>query len=188
MVANWNCVISELRSKALSRGLILPERPVANSRWHTCDVAGRGRNGAYLLFATLPYCALFTNDSDGRGPEVWRFDNQRLLSMDQQKRIADAITACPLRPAFASGHDPLSRAATGSMPTPALIPQCALVKAQAFLTTVLAAGPTSVIQIQTSAATAGVSSMTLRRAKQVLNVEAVRTGFGRHGEWRWRLP
>ena len=58
--------------------------------WHPCDLAAGAQGGADLLFLSLPPIAPYTNDADGRGPEVGRLDNQRLPNLDQQQPIADA--------------------------------------------------------------------------------------------------
>jgi hypothetical protein len=48
MTANWTCVLAELRSKALTHGVVIPEHPIADGWWHGCDVAGGNRGtGAY---------------------------------------------------------------------------------------------------------------------------------------------
>jgi hypothetical protein len=40
MVANWSGVIAELRSKALTHGVVIPEHLIADGRWHRFDAAG----------------------------------------------------------------------------------------------------------------------------------------------------
>ena len=92
MTANWNGVLAELRSKALTRGVAIPEHPIADGRWHGCDVAGGNRGaGAYLLLQHLPHVAIFTNRADSRGPEVWRPYADRLVAFGHEPRIADAL-------------------------------------------------------------------------------------------------
>jgi hypothetical protein len=92
MVANWTCVLAELRSKALTHGVVIPEQPIADGRWHGCDVAGGNRGaGAYLLFQHLPHVAIYTNRGDSRAPEVWRPDGDRLLPFGNEPHIADAL-------------------------------------------------------------------------------------------------
>ena len=92
MIANWTCVLAELRSKALTHSVVIPEHPIADGRWHGCDVAGGNRGaGAYLLFQHLPHVAIFTNRGDSRGPEVWRPDGDRLLPFGNEPHIADAL-------------------------------------------------------------------------------------------------
>lgn len=56
------------------------------------------------------------------------------------------------------------------------------------LRTILAGGAVSSKDVKASAGRAGVSEVTLRRAKSLLQVKARLVGFGRDGQWHWSLP
>ena len=55
MIANWSSAKDGLSAKMLTHGLRLPDRPIADGRWHDCDGEGQ-----YLLFPDLAIagCAL----------------------------------------------------------------------------------------------------------------------------------
>jgi hypothetical protein len=63
----------------------------------------------------------------------------------------------------------------------------ALEFAQAFLRRELANGPRPTADV-IEAMPAGLSLITLKRAKRQLGVASVRQGFGPGGSWRWFLP
>ena len=56
------------------------------------------------------------------------------------------------------------------------------------LYSILAEGPVSASEAKALATQAGVSARTLRRAKEVLNVESKRRGFGKGSRFFWLLP
>jgi putative DNA primase/helicase len=60
--------------------------------------------------------------------------------------------------------------------------------AKSFLRGALADGPVPFEVLQSDARAAGIAERTLRRAKDALDVRAVRTGFGKDGHWTWELP
>jgi putative DNA primase/helicase len=60
--------------------------------------------------------------------------------------------------------------------------------AKRFLAGLLADGPMSRKAIQADADGAGYAWATIRRAKDLLGVEAVKEGFGKSGGWVWRFP
>lgn len=60
--------------------------------------------------------------------------------------------------------------------------------AKRYLQDVLASGPVAVKTIKADSDGAGYSWATIRRAKDALNVEAIRDGFGKNGGWKWSLP
>ena len=64
----------------------------------------------------------------------------------------------------------------------------ALAEAEDFLREVLSDGPVEANAVLKDARGAGISEKTLRRAKERLGVEAIRSGFGSGGRWCWRLP
>lgn len=65
----------------------------------------------------------------------------------------------------------------------------ALADAEAFLTEVLADGPTDAREVKREAADAGVSEITLKRAKSSLGIVSERVGgVGERGRWTWALP
>jgi putative DNA primase/helicase len=63
----------------------------------------------------------------------------------------------------------------------------ALGDAKRFLADLLADGPLPVKTIKADADGAGYSWATIRRAKDLLDIEATREGFGKGGTWFWRL-
>src|SRR5437667_224313 len=75
-----------------THNLRLPERPIADGRWHEC-AAGEGQ---YFLFPDL-LIAIFNGGSKGESPTVWRYDEHRILTRAQEQRIADAIARRPMR-------------------------------------------------------------------------------------------
>jgi len=64
----------------------------------------------------------------------------------------------------------------------------ALNEACRFLKDLLEDGSRSVTEIQKEARNAGISDITLRRAKDMLGVRARKTSFGESGFWVWELP
>ena len=60
--------------------------------------------------------------------------------------------------------------------------------AKAFLAAVLQGGPVPVQEVYRLAAAAGITRSALRRAKQVLRVEMLKSGWARGGAWSWQLP
>lgn len=63
-----------------------------------------------------------------------------------------------------------------------------LEKAQDFLLAELAAGPAPSAMLIRDAALEGITSGTLRRAKETMGVQAVRKGYANTGEWFWEFP
>jgi hypothetical protein len=61
-------------------------------------------------------------------------------------------------------------------------------EAEAWLREVLSAGPVSAKEIESAARNAGITRMTLRRAKESIGAESVREGFGKDSTCSWRLP
>jgi Bifunctional DNA primase/polymerase, N-terminal/AAA domain len=66
--------------------------------------------------------------------------------------------------------------------------QSALADAEGFLRELLADGPVSSAAVKIAARQAGVSDITLRRAKAALGVETHKTGFEKGAGWQWGLP
>jgi AAA domain len=64
----------------------------------------------------------------------------------------------------------------------------ALAEAVDVLRTILAGGPVAAKDVQKDARRAGISDVTLRRAKSILGVRSCRLGFGPAAIWRWDLP
>lgn len=60
-------------------------------------------------------------------------------------------------------------------------------EAKEFLRDILADGPVEAKQVKAEARDAGISDISLRRAKSVLGVVAVKDGFGNAGKWLWQL-
>ena len=60
-------------------------------------------------------------------------------------------------------------------------------RAAEFLSRQLAAGPKPRNEIKEAAKNSGIAWRTIRRAKDGLNVEPVKVGFGEGGHWEWRL-
>ena len=189
MTANWTCVLAELRSKALTDGVVIPEDPIADSRWHGCDVAGGNRGaGAYLLFQHLPHVAIYTNRADSRGPKVWRPDADRLLPFGNEPWIADALallaTEAVLRPTEPVGQP---KAVEGSLP-PASARHNPRQAAVLLLETLLAKGARRTLEIRAHANDVGISWASVRRAAASLGIVVTREGFGSNGGWTWQLP
>jgi hypothetical protein len=189
MVANWTCLISELRSKALNRGVVIPEHPVADGHWHPCGVVGTHRKGgAYLLFEHLPHVALYANCAEPRVAEVWRPDGDRLLPYGNEPRVAAALALFSARTVL--------RAIEGASCRPCLLPrgrprqarQSARKAAIHLLEALLANGGLGVREIRLRALEAGISWASIRRGATSLDVVATRRGFGQNGAWRWHLP
>ena len=57
-----------------------------------------------------------------------------------------------------------------------------------FLKVLLKEGPVSRKEVSEKAREAGFKDITLRRAKAVLDVEAVHEGYGKGSVWKWALP
>jgi hypothetical protein len=64
----------------------------------------------------------------------------------------------------------------------------AVAQAVEVLRSILADGPRPVKEVQREARKAGVSEVTLRRAKALLSIRSDRIGFGSDGVWCWSLP
>ena len=64
----------------------------------------------------------------------------------------------------------------------------ALNEASTFLKDLLCEGPKAVTEIKKEARAAGISDITLRRAKDILGIQAKRTAFGAEGFWIWDIP
>lgn len=64
----------------------------------------------------------------------------------------------------------------------------ALDEAKDFLRDLLSDGPVEAKQVKAEARDAGIAERTLARAKQLLAVQAVKSGFGDTGRWVWCLP
>lgn len=64
----------------------------------------------------------------------------------------------------------------------------AIDEAKDFLLSLLADGPIEAKQVKAEARDAGIAERTLARAKQLLAVQAVKSGFGDSGKWLWCLP
>jgi hypothetical protein len=88
MIANWSSAKDCLSAKMLTHNLRLPERPIADGRWHDCD------GGHYLLFPDV-LIAIYCGGGDRASPIVWQKDD-RLLTHALQQRIADAIARRPV--------------------------------------------------------------------------------------------
>jgi len=189
MVANWNGVLAELRSKALTHGVLIPEQPIADGRWHACDVAGGNRGaGAYLLFQHLPHVAIFTNRADSRGPEVWRPDADRLVAFGHEPRIVDALALLATEILLGS-TEPVGQPAAveGALP-PASARHSPRQAAVRFLEALLAKGALRTLEIRAQAEDAGLSWASVRRAAGSLGIVVTRKGFGSNGGWAWQLP
>ena len=102
MIAAWKQVTEQLHTAAHACEVLLPEDPIAIGQWHQREAHG---GGAYLLFPTLPFVALFTGDADRADVEVWRADRNRLLTSSLEHRLAEAIRK---RPLFERDHSILS--------------------------------------------------------------------------------
>jgi putative DNA primase/helicase len=63
-----------------------------------------------------------------------------------------------------------------------------LADAKQFLADLLADGPRPTKTIKSDADGAGYSWATIRRAQKAIGADAVREGFGKGGNWVWRLP
>jgi hypothetical protein len=63
----------------------------------------------------------------------------------------------------------------------------ALRDAQDWLKDVLENGPVSAVEIQRKAKAVGISTITLRRAKQSLKILAKKQAGAAHGGWEWAL-
>lgn len=72
-------------------------------------------------------------------------------------------------------------------PTASAEERTALDEAMDVLRDVLADGPLQAKDVQRAARDAGISEITLRRAKSKLGVTATREGFGSAGRWVWSL-
>jgi hypothetical protein len=189
MVANWTCVLAELRSKALTHDVVIPEHPIADGRWHGCEVAGGNRGaGAYLLFQHLPHVAIYTNRADSRGPEVWRPDGDRLLPFGHEPRIADALTLLVADVVAGPAKSLRQPAAVEGIRTPASARHSPRQAAVRLLETLLAKGALRTLEIRAQAKDAGISWASVRRAAASLGIVVKRKGFGSNGGWTWQLP
>ena len=80
-----------------ARGLTLPGgRLIADGRVHRCDVAGNGKagrgDGSYVLYLDgRSPAGCFSNWTDGRGVEDWRYDPGRQLSEAEQREADRAL-------------------------------------------------------------------------------------------------
>ncbi len=177
MIANWTVAISALRAKMLNRGLLLPDDPIVNGKWHPCGA------GWYNLSPALPLMALFHNTSDGQAPSVWQEDENRRMTMAEEQRVRDAAAKKPT-------VSPASRAAVlGDVNgRHGRRVHTALEAAKRLLIHILAVGPVATEEIRAKAGGAGASWASVRRAAALLGVIAERRGFGGSGCWLWRLP
>ena len=66
--------------------------------------------------------------------------------------------------------------------------QSVLAEAINFLKILLSEGPVCKREIEARAKDAGFKTMTLRRAKALLGVEAIHYGYGKGSVWKWHLP
>jgi hypothetical protein len=189
MTANWACVLAELRSKALTHGVVIPEQPIADGRWHGCDVAGGNRGaGAYLLFQHLPHVAIYTNRGDRRAPEVWRPDGDRLLPFGNEPHIADALALLAADVGLRPTEPVTQPAAVEGVPPPASARHNPRQAAARLLETLLTKGAVRTLEIRAQAKDAGISWASVRRAAASLGIVVTREGFGRNGIWKWHLP
>ncbi len=60
--------------------------------------------------------------------------------------------------------------------------------AEGWLSEVLSDGPVPAKEVEVASRAAGLSRMTLRRAKDRLLVESVKDGYGIEARWLWRIP
>jgi hypothetical protein len=189
MIANWTCVLAELRSKALTHGVVIPGQPIADGRWHGCNVVGGNRGaGAYLLFQHLPHVAMFTNRADSRGPEVWRPDADRLLPFGNEPWIADALALLVAEVALTPTKRPRRPSVIERAPTPVSVRYKPRQAAVRLLETLLAKGALRTLEIRAQAKDAGISWASVRRAAASLGIVVMREGFGSNGGWTWQLP
>jgi len=193
MLANWHQTIAELGVASRRRGIVLPDRYVANGCWHEAEAA----TGTYLMFAEYPFFALLDSAADDRGPELWQ-PRDRLLNFAQSRRIRKAIASRPRRTvrgdvAIAIGAAPRcgtpeSGNSCSSANQPRIVGAARRAQtARLFVAELLQAGPMATMQVRASAAREGLSWATVRRAASTLGVRSTRHGFGRDGRWCWSL-
>jgi len=97
--------------------------------------------------------------------------------------VADGIEAPRIR-----WLGTVATTADEALPSPDVEPN-AVREAMEFLRSALQDGPVEAKRLFTDAHAAGISNMTLRRAKNRLRIESGRSGgLGRAGTWEWRLP
>jgi hypothetical protein len=176
VIANWTVAIPALRAKMLNRGLLLPDHPITDGKWHSCGL------GWYNLSPVLPMMALFHNPADGLAPSVWQADEHRRMTMSQELRVGDAIAQLPAAPTKYADL----RANAPSRSSPSV--HSALEAAKRVLSHLLAHGPVATEEVRAQTARAGASWATVRRAAALLGVTVERIGFGGSGRWLWRLP
>lgn len=172
--------IEGLRAKMLTEELLLPDRPIADGRWHECPLLARAaRAGGRGYYVTLnATTALFARD--GMAPQTWRADEIRTLSWTQRCLIAKAVATFP--------GSSVKNSVEVSRPAATTVKPSALDAAQQELRAILADGPRPTRELRMLTTGAGASWATVRRAKSRLGVEVVREGFGSAGRWSWTLP
>src|SRR6516162_5254028 len=87
MIVHWKRASEALRAAMLAHELRLPERPIADGRWHECG------GGQYLLLPDV-LIAIFCGGEDAS--PVVRQHEPRLLTLALEQRIADAIARRPV--------------------------------------------------------------------------------------------
>ncbi len=182
--STWTASIDRLRSRALTRGVVLPDQPIVDGAWHESEIVGAegGRHGRYLLFPGPPPLALCQSMIDGGEPDVW-YAIERPLTMRQQHMVAAAVAR--LRPS-------VRRAQTVPVDTKGIasVEQRrggAVKAAQLLLMKLLAHGDLETNAIRRQAQASGIAWGSVRRASEALRIETFRRGYGRGGRWYWRL-
>jgi hypothetical protein len=160
----------------LNRGLLLPDHPTTDGKWHSCGP------GWYNLSPVLPMMALFHNSADGLVTSVWQADENRRMTMAQEQRVPGAIAQLPAAPT--KHADLCANAPSQSSPSV----DSALEAAKRVLSHLLAHGPVATEGVRAQTANAGASWASIRRAAVLLGVTAERRGFGGSACWLWRLP
>jgi len=84
-------------------------------------------------------------------------------------------------PVTVTANEALAASANGDSPS-------ALIEAKEFLLEELADGPVSRTDIKKRAQAAGISEITLRRAKKLIKVVAIKAKGNLVGNWTWELP
>lgn len=172
-------MLGRLRADLERAGVVLPDQPVTNARWHEV------RGGWYFM---LPKRHIAFYRSIGGDLQFWRADD-RVLTPDVQSIILFAAASCPrthsrcinvvklpaLQPA------PVDPALGAGKARHAV----ALNKARALLEALFEQGVHSVVDIRAAAEEHGVKRGTLERAADALPVCSLRQGYGKGGEWLW---
>jgi hypothetical protein len=103
MVANWNGLLGRLQAELLTAGIVLPDQPVIDGRWHLCA------DGAYVMFVQMPYLAGDRLDAHmhcefARSPVLtargWWCGFTTLtaastVAFDRPESVADSTGRCP---------------------------------------------------------------------------------------------